>query len=161
MSERFEGLNLPQLLDQVHELVVPEPVPWFPHTSGWWVLLGWVLAVTLFAIVAIVRRRRRNRYRREALASLDAIAEQSQMSAAESARRVADIIKRTALVAYPRARVASLHGVEWARFLSESSGNDRQVTEAAESLASAAYRPGADGRRMLQPARRWVRVHRA
>jgi hypothetical protein len=161
LSERFEGLNLPQLLDQVHELVVPEPVPWFPQTSGWWVLLGWVLAVTLFAIVAIVRRRRRNRYRREALASLDAIAAQSQMSAAESARRVADIIKRTALVAYPRARVASLHGVEWARFLSESSGNDSQVTEAAESLASAAYRPGADGRRMLQPARRWVRVHRA
>ena len=123
MSERFEGLNLPQLLDLMHELVVPEAVPWFPQTPGWWVLCGWALAVTALLI--------------------------------------AEIVKRAALGAYPRARVAGLHGRDWARFLCESSGDDRQVTEAAESLASAAYRPDADGRALLQPARRWVRVHRA
>jgi hypothetical protein len=161
VSERFEGLNLPQLLDLMHELVVPEPVPWLPQTPGWWVLCGWALAIMALLIAAIARRRRRNRYRREALASLDAIAAQSQLSAAESARGVAEIIKRAALVAYPRARVAGLHGREWARFLYESSGNDGQVAEAAESLASAAYRPDADGRALLQAARRWVRVHRA
>ena len=161
MSGRFEGLNLPQLLDLMHELVVPEPVPWLPQTPAWWVLCGWLLAVAALLIAAIARRRRRNRYRREALASLDAIAAQSQLSAAESARRVAEIIKRAALVAYPRSRVAGLHGRDWARFLCDSSGDDRQVTEAAESIASAAYRPDADGRALLQPARRWVRVHRA
>ena len=161
MSERFDGLNLPQLLDLMHELVVPEPVSWFPQTSGWWVLLGWALAVAILVGAAIVRRRRRNRYRREALATLDAIATHSQMSASESAQRVAEVVKRTALVAYPRARVASLYGKDWARFLCESAGNDKQVTEAAESLAGAAYRPGADGRSLLGPARRWVKVHRA
>ena len=161
MSERFEGLNLPQLLDLMHALVVPEPVPWLPQTPGWWVLCGWALAVAVLVVVAIARRRRRNRYRREALASLDAIAAQPQMSAAESARRVADVVKRAALAAYPRARVAGLYGRDWARFLCESAGNDRQVMEAAESLASAAYRPDADGRSLLRPARRWVRLHRA
>lgn len=161
MSERFEGLNLPQLLDLMHELVVPEPVPWLPQTPGWWVLCGWALAVAVLVVVAIARRRRRNRYRREALASLDAIAARSQLDAADSARRVADVLKRAALAAYPRARVASLYGKDWARFLCESAGNDRQVTEAAESLAGAAYRPDADGRSLLRPARRWVRVHRA
>jgi hypothetical protein len=161
VSERFEGLSLPELLDLMHELVEPEAVPWLPQTPGWWVLLGWALTVATLIIASIIRRRRRNRYRREALASLDAIAAHPQMSAAESAQRVAEIIKRTALVAFPRARVASMHGGEWARFLCESCGNDRQVTEAAESLASAAYRPDADGRSILQPARRWVRLHRA
>ena len=161
MSERFEGLNLPQLLDLMHELVVPEPVPWLPQTPGWWVLSGWALAVAALLITAIARRRRRNRYRREALACLDALAAHSQLDATESARRIAEVVKRTALVAYPRARVAGLYGKDWARFLCESSGNDRQVTEAAESLAAAAYRPDADGRLLLRPARRWVRVHRA
>ena len=161
MSERFEGLNLPQLLDLMHELVVPEAVPWLPQTQGWWVLFGWALAVAALVIAAMVRRRRRNRYRREALASLDAIAAHPQLGAPESAQQVAEVIKRTALAAYPRTRVASLHGKDWARFLSESSGNDKQVEEAAEFLASAAYRPDADGRSLLPPARRWVRVHRA
>ena len=161
MSERFEGLNLPQLLDLMHELVVPEPVPWLPQTPGWWVLCGWALAVAALLITAIARRRRRNRYRREALASLDAVAAQSRLGAAESAQQVAEIVKRAALAAYPRARVAGLYGKDWARFLCESSGNDKQVEEAAESLAGAAYRPDADGRSLLQPARRWIRVHRA
>lgn len=161
MSDRFDGLNLPQLLDLMHELVIPEPEPWIPQTPGWWVLLGWALAVTMLVVVAIVRRRRRNRYRREALASLDAIATHPQLSAAESAQSIAEVIKRTALVAYPRARVASLYGSAWARFLCESAGNDKQVSKAAESLAAAAYRADADGHLLLQPARRWVRVHRA
>jgi hypothetical protein len=161
VSERFEGLNLPQLLDLMHELVVPEAVPWLPQTPGWWVLCGWALAVATIVIAAMIRRRRRNRYRREALASLDAIAAHSQLGAAETAQQVAEIIKRAALAAYPRTRVASLHGKDWARFLCESAGNDTQVKEAAEFLASAAYRPDADGRSLLRPARRWVRVHRA
>ena len=161
MSSRFEGLNLPQLLDLMHGLVVPEPVPWTPQTPGWWVLLGWLLAVTAFVITAIVRRRRRNRYRREALALLDAVASQPDIAPAESARRVAEIIKRTALVAYPRAQVANLYGSAWAEFLRESSGNDRRVSEAAQLLATAAYRRDAAGEALVPPARRWIKVHRA
>ena len=52
MSGRFEGLNLPQLLDLMHELAVPEPVPWLPQTPGWWVFCGWALAVTALLIAA-------------------------------------------------------------------------------------------------------------
>ena len=160
MSDRYEGLMLPQLLDLMHEIVVPEDVAWIPQTPGWWVLLAWLAAVSILIVIAIVRHRRRNRYRREALASLDAIAASGELSAAKSAQSVAEIIKRTALVAYPRDRVASLYGGEWAKFLRESSRNDRQVSEAAEALANAAYRRDADGQALIRPARRWVRVHR-
>jgi hypothetical protein len=161
VSSRYEGLNLPQLLELVHELVVPEPVPWTPQTPGWWVLLGWLLAVSALVIAAIIRRRRRNRYRREALALLNAVAAQADIPPAESARRVAEIIKRTALVAYPRAQVANLYGSAWAQFLRESSGNDRRVSEAAQMLAAAAYRRDAAGEALVSPARRWIKVHRA
>ena len=161
MSSRFEGLNLPQLLELMHEIVVPEPVPWIPQTPGWWVLLGWTIAVVALCTLAFVRKRRRNRYRREALALLDTVELDTEVSPAESARRVAEIVKRTALVAYPRTRVANLYGEAWAEFLRDSAGNDKRISEAADSLATAAYRPDADGRALVPSARRWVRVHRA
>ena len=161
MSSRYEGLSLPELLDLMHEIVIPEPVRWSPQTAGWWVVLFWLIVVILLIVISVRRRRRRNRYRRDALRALQAVGSSGDLAPQESARAVAEILKRAALAAYPREEVASLHGEAWARFLSESSGNDRQVQGAAEQLAAAAYRPDADGGRILEPAKRWVRLHRA
>ena len=124
-------------------------------------LFAWAIAVVLLVVIAFARRRRRNRYRREALALLDTVAAQVDVPPQETARRVAEIVKRTALVAYPRTRVANLYGSAWAEFLRESAGNDKRIGEAAAALSTAAYRPDADGKSLVSPARRWVRVHRA
>ena len=96
-----------------------------------------------------------------ALAELDAITVRQDIEPAESAQHIAALLKRTALVAYPRADVAALYGKDWAKFLSESADNDAQIIEAADMLATAAYRPDADPAAMAQPARRWIRRHRA
>lgn len=158
---QYDGLNLPQLLNLMHELVMPEPVAWLPQTPGWWIVLGWILAVLLLLAWQFAKRRRRDRYRRDALAELKAIAAQPELGPAESAQHIAALLKRTALVAYPREDVAALYGDDWASFLKESAGNDRQVRDAADSLAAAAYRPDADGSVLTGPARRWIRLHRA
>ena len=158
---QYDGLNLTQLLDLMHDLAMPEPVPWLPATPGWWIALGWLLAVLLVAAWQIARHRRLNRYRRDALAELDAIAARKDIDPAESAQRIAAVLKRTALVAYPRSEVAALYGADWARFLTVSADNDARIAEAADRLASAAYRPGADPDVLAEPARRWVRRHRA
>jgi hypothetical protein len=158
---KYDGLNLPQLLDLMHGLVMPEPVAWLPQTPGWWIVLGWILAVLLLLAWQFAKRRRRNRYRRDALAELKAIAAQPELGPAESAQCIAVLLKQTALVAYPREDVAALYGDDWARFLKESAGNDRQVTDAADMLAAAAYRPDADGADLARPASRWIRLHRA
>lgn len=158
---QYDGLNLPQLLDQMHGLAMPEPVSWWPQTPGWWIVMGWVLAVLVLLAWQFARRRRRNRYRREALAELRAIETDSRTDPAVAAQRIAAVLKRTALVAYPRKQVAALYGPDWARFLTESAGNDRRVAAAAGELATAAYRPGADPKALSGPARRWIRRHRA
>jgi hypothetical protein len=158
---KYDGLNLPQLLNLMHELVMPEPVAWLPQTPGWWIVLGWLIAVLFLLAWQFARRRRRNRYRRDALAELRSIAAQPELGPEESAQHVAALLKRTALAAYSREDVAALYGRDWAQFLKDSSGNDRQVTAAADMLAAAAYRPDADGADLARPARRWIRLHRA
>ena len=157
----YEGLNLPQLLDLLHDIVRPDPVAWTPQTIGWAIVAVWLLVVT--ALIAWNRYLgwKRNRYRRDALAILKTIEQQPQHDGAWAAEQVALHLKRTALAAYPRAEVASLYGSRWAAFLSESAGNDPVVSAAAEDLATAAYRAGVDGNSLIAPARRWLKVHRA
>ncbi|NCF72870.1 MAG: DUF4381 family protein [Gammaproteobacteria bacterium] len=160
MSE-YDGLNLPQLLDLMHGLVMPDAVTGLPITSGWWIVLAWLLAVLTIVVWYGLLRRRRNRYRRAALAALKSIDSEPELGPFEMAQRIALLLKRTALAAYPRSQVASLSGSEWAEFLIASTNEDRQIAQAAERLAGAAYRPDADGRLLSAPARRWIRKHRA
>ena len=157
MSEKYEGLNLPQLLDLMHDIVVPDPVAMTPQTDGWWVVLGWSTTIVALSVVKFVQHRRRNRYRREALAELERI----DTGAESAATDIASVIKRAALVAYPRSDVASLYGAAWAEFLVESAGNDSRIERAAPRMAEAPYKPGVDAAEIIRPAKRWVKVHRA
>jgi hypothetical protein len=158
---RFEGLNLVDLLRLLHEIVVPESPSLLPQTRGWWVLAAWLAAVVLIGLAQWLAYRRRNRYRREAAAELAGIAARAASQPAASAAAIAALVKRTALVAYPRERVAALHGRDWARFLCESANDDPVVSASAERIADAAYRCDVDGRALLDAARRWIRVHDA
>ena len=157
----YEGLNLPQLLELMRGIVMPEPVSRMPEGSGWWVLLAWLAMVVTISVRALINRRRRNRYRREAMARLEQIAASAGDDPSAAAAQIAVLLKQAALAAYPRADVASLYGEDWARFLNESASNDPLVEEASMRLATASYRPDADGRELVSPARRWIRIHRA
>ncbi len=161
VGEKYEGLNLPQLLDLMHEIVIPEHVPWVPQTDGWWVLLGWLFAVAGLCAIKYLQYRRRNRYRREALDALDGIRKTAADDPAGSAAAVAALIKRTALAAWPRERVAALYGADWAEFLVRSAGDDPAVAKGAPRIARAAYDPASNGPDLIEPARRWIRKHRA
>ncbi|MEM9303718.1 MAG: DUF4381 domain-containing protein [Pseudomonadota bacterium] len=150
----YEGLNLPQLLDRMHGIVEPDPVSMLPATDGWWVLAGWLAAVGIILAVQARRRWVANAYRREALAELDALA-------APTGHELGLLLRRTALAAFPREKVASLHGDAWAEFLCWSATNDTVVAAAAVDLAGAPYRQDVDPAALVAPARRWIEVHRA
>ena len=124
----YEGLNLPQLLELMHELVMPEPVSRAPEGPGWWILFGWFAIVVVVIVRAAIERRRRNRYRREAMARLDQVEAAASEDPSAAAAEVAVILKQAALAAYPRADVAALYGKDWARFLNQSASNDRVAT---------------------------------
>jgi len=157
----YEGLNLPQLLDLLHDIARADPVAWTPQTIGWAIVGAWLIVTILLIGWNRVQTWRRNRYRRDALAMLKDIDAQASESSSAVAGQVALLIKRTALIAYPRSEVAHLYGSEWAAFLRRSACNDPVVDNAAADLASAAYRENVDGRNLIEPACRWIKVHRA
>jgi hypothetical protein len=157
----YEGLNLPELLALMHEIVLPEPISRMPEGPGWWILLAWLVAVGAAFARYLLLRRRANAYRRDAITLLRAIASNKNVSGSKAAEQIAVLVKRTALAAYPRETIASLYGADWAHFLRETAGNDPVVNSAADELAGAAYHGGVDGADLVAPARRWIRVHRA
>ena len=158
---RFDGLNLPQLLDLIHDLVRPEPIAWTPQTIGWAVILVWVVVVIALVVLHRIQIWRRNKYRREALAELRQIGQQQVLDQQAMAYSIARLIKRTALAAFAREQVADLYGKDWADFLRSSSGNDQLIERNADALGDAAYARTANGQDLLAPAQRWIKVHRA
>jgi len=158
---RFEGLSLPELMELLHEVVLPEPISILPRTQGWLVLAAWLGACLLIGLWHWRRHRRRNRYRRDAEALLESIAAGIDEAPQAAGAEIPALLKRTAIAAYPRDRVASLYGADWAAFLRTSSAGDAKVTAVAERIAQAAYRADPDPRDLVEPARRWIRVHRA
>lgn len=144
--------TLIDLLDRLAEPSPPPPVAMTPQTTGWAVLAVLVLLLLGWLAFKLWRQRRAAAYRRIAFAELAA--------AGDDPALVADILRRTALAAWPRARVASLTGRDWLAFL-EATGGDGFSDGIGRALADGPYR----GRPAPVPglgdiAANWVRRHR-
>ncbi len=98
-------------LSNLRDIVVPEPVSWWPPAPGVWVLLCTVAVVVLVITWRFYRSWRSRGYRRAGLALL---------ADAGTAYDISVILKRVALAAFPREQVASLYGKEWIAFLNHT-----------------------------------------
>ena len=155
----------PASLQNLHDIVVPPPVPWWPPAPGWYA----VAAVGCAALVVLAyqswKRWRRNRYRGEALRELRRL---RAATAQADLRQVPVLLKRAALSAWPRSEVAALVGADWHRFLDESAQMDCFSAEVGKTLDRLAYDPGSGSmpsqettEAALDAAERWLKQHRA
>lgn len=137
--------NAAYSLDKLHDIVSPpEPGIW-PPASGVWVALGLVAVLLVVLCVWLVRRRRRGAYRRAGLALL---------ANAATAHDISVVLKRVALVAFPRPEVAPLHGQDWVDFLHRTGPR----AEFDFLLADDPRQPVPTAARAS--AARWIRRHR-
>ena len=154
-------MNPQDPLANLHPLREPLAVSWWPPAPGWWLLLalgiGCGVALTLF----LVRRYRRNRYRRQALQRLAQVRKNylSDGDAAQFATQTNALLKAVALRAYPRREVAGSSGQQWLAFLR------RQGAAAApfpEQFALGLYRgdfPDTEVTALHAAAQHWIRRH--
>jgi hypothetical protein len=143
------------------EVVSPESINWLPQTVGW-VWLG-VILLALMVRYGWKRLRywHRNRYRREAVARLQQIAETGEQKF--WLMELNKLLKLTALAAFSREQVAQLSGEEWVDFLNWHCTTPPFSLEQKKLLAIGAYRNTAltDNIRLqlLASSLTWVRTH--
>jgi Domain of unknown function (DUF4381) len=148
----------PADLSRLADIVLPPPIPWWPPAPGWWILGAGCLAALAIVVVAAIGHYRRNAYRRVALAELSSIKQNDPGAAAA----ISTVLKRVALVAYPRSDVAGLTGARWAAFLDRTGGASDFTAGPAAGLAGAVQGGGlANGDAIVAAARRWVQRHKA
>lgn len=162
-------MTQPSPLDGLADIVVPPPVPWLPQTWGWPVLALVVTALVAWVWWALHRRRLANRYRLEALAALEGLsAEVADINRRAMALiTVSELLKRTALTAFPREDVARLSGAEWVAFLNRHAPSSL-APSAVSLLDGLEYRgPQAlramaakDASEVIDAARAWIKGHR-
>lgn len=132
-------------LQNLRDIVVPDPPPLWPPAPGVWVLLV-IAAAIITALVLLWRRaRERDAYRRAGLALLET---------ARTPRDVNIVLKRVVLAAWPRPEVAPLYGDDWAAFLDGTCSRTRFAALGTIDDSQ----PSRDLQRL---ARTWIRHHRA
>jgi Ca-activated chloride channel family protein len=154
MSQHLDGLNLVELLGQLEPVPEPVRVAMTPQTPGWIVLGLAVLGLVLWAAVILLRRHRSNAYRRAAMAELNVLSRTGNNPA-----EIAVLLRRTALAAYPRHQVASLHGDTWLRFLDAHFPGDGFCRGPGRDLAAAPWRPVEADPALTALARVWILTH--
>lgn len=154
------SLDLLSALRDIHE--PPAPGFW-PPAPGWWLLAALLLAALVAVVLYLRRRHRRARPVRAGLAELDRwIADaRSGGEPAAHAERLAALLRRVALIRYPRPAVAALTGEAWLQFLDRTSNSNAFTVGPGRVLGDERYAPAMtlDVDVLGAIARRWLQEH--
>lgn len=119
---------------------LPTEVNAWPLATGWWILIGLVVALLIAATMWYLHFRRQA-FRREALVLLARIEQQRDLEPLQLIDAVSALLKRVAITAHGREKVAGRSGDQWLQFLDES-GKTRGFTQGpGRSLGASRFQP--------------------
>jgi cbb3-type cytochrome oxidase subunit 3 len=130
----------PNLLNQLHDIQLPDPVGWWPLTFSWWILIFSITSVLVGIVWYYLEQKRRNIYRQSALQKIDEILQRESLSDNEKIAAINAVVKRVALTAFGRLSTAHLHDQEWLEFLHETASYIPQPKE-LQGVLDLAYQP--------------------
>lgn len=146
-------------LANLADLALPPAISFWPPAAGIWLVGGGVVSALAVASWRALQRYRADAYLRRAAEEIDAAEQDGDAAGAVSA-----VLKRAAMVAYGRERVASLTGTSWAAFIRETAPADTQMDRLAGSLdalfAAGDGTPAQDRTAFSAEAKAWLRGQR-
>ncbi|AHE68328.1 DUF4381 domain-containing protein [Legionella oakridgensis] len=124
-SKDLSGHPGSQALSQLRDIHMPLPIGWWPLAPGWYVLIILLIIVLMVAVLFLRRSYLHGQARRRALRLLAAYQQQYQRegNCQHISACISELLKRVALVYFPRKNVASLQGEAWILFLNETGKN--------------------------------------
>ena len=149
------------------DIPLPQAVSLWPAT---WISRIVIILLILGLIGAAIRFTRRwhtNRYRRAALAELEGIVHSPavEKDPVSTIDNLALLVRRTALVAFPRERIAPLSGAAWLDFLDHSYAGHEFSRGAGRALGLVPYAPRSVATGDVAPladlVRHWIGTHHA
>lgn len=149
-------------LADLRDIHLPEPVSWWPPAPGWW-LLALLSLVVVAGLLWLWRYRRRQTPRRAALAELTQLRATFQRDGDGTAvaAGVSTLLRRLALVHFPRNQVAGLVGDTWLQFLDRTGGSNLFSAGPGRALIRAPYRRteafAFDVEALLNVAEAWIK----
>lgn len=131
-----------QALAQLKDIHLPEAIGLWPLAPGWYLLGLLVIGIVTIIAYSIRTRQKLGQPKREALrqlAKFKHLYEQDGNSPLAAAR-ISELLKRVALVYFPRQRVASLQGLSWVGFLTDT-GKNLNFEQVQNDLLALPYYP--------------------
>ena len=153
-------MNAGDLLGQLRDIHLPDPVSWWPPAPGWWLLVIAVLAIFAGAGYFLRRHIHRNRYRKVALGELQLLNEnRGRHSTRHTVEQLARLLRRVAILTCGREAVAPLVGKSWLMFLDNKGETDQFTTGPGEVLGEGHYHQTveADLDQLIQLVEKWLR----
>ena len=147
------------------DIPLPREVSLWPQTWEARLATALLLVAIVTSVWRFARYRRVNRYRREALAELNAVRRSSADDRSDRLARLSMLVRRTALAAFPREQVAPLTGPAWLAFLDRRYGGQEFSKGVGRLLVNGPYRQippdDAELQSLVDLVRRWIRGHHA
>ena len=150
-------------LTQLRPNHLPEPIGLWPPAIGWWLLAAMVIIALASLTLFVYRRWQKNRYRNQALQLAGAALShyQQHQNPRQLAHECNELLKRVALHAFPKERVAALNGTAWSEFLATTGDLPQFLGHSA--FTNDRYNPNAilsvdDIGELTQ---RWIKQHHA
>ncbi len=112
-----QGTPLQQILDSnLRANHLPDPISFWPLAAGWWILLAIIILAVSVGIYFILKHRKANAFRRDALQSLEAIPLTPQFPAE------ANTLLKQVCLSHPNTpeHIAGAAGSTWKDFLIEN-----------------------------------------
>ncbi|WP_242602164.1 DUF4381 domain-containing protein [Legionella nagasakiensis] len=165
-GDNFSGHASNQALAQLRDIHLPSPIGWWPLAPGWYVFILFAIAMLGMVMIFLWRSYLNGQARRQALRLLSAY--QQQYEREKNAQRISacisELLKRVALVYFPRKKVASLQGDAWISFLNET-GKDVDFSQIRSQLLELPYQhkmviKESDLSLLFNMAKKWINQRR-